>query len=561
LVSEPEVLETRQVLSALPTYLSPWLPTDLHVSDPISHRPRILNAQSLYNPLNVSSPLMENAGKIVTGIDRAGDRWVITVHGPGKVIVTDTTPNDGALDDDINTIQLVGTSLKNTYVTGNVTESALTPTNGTVIFNQLIATSGVNTIDLNGFVLTNAVSPPVTTPTGVFLYGGVKVLSFQDIQATIDTSVTSTPYQIVIGEANTPLKVKPSIFLNTINNLVFDSQSTTTPTGPLTSPTVEFVINGVIQNFDVAASTRGNIPPSIVGAEPGSSTAAYQVVFPNVGTTGRTSIQATAINSVKVRGSAKNVTFSKSTQPFTNASSGLNYLHKASFGGNVDALGIDVNGKIGKLLFRRGLGDPTGVFTATTSSGQLLPATQYGIPEGTTGYPAAGLLGAAIRAKRIRLLAVKPANTLVTTPQNPQYVQLIQQGWPTYSTAPGYSLTNAAVTSGTNIDQVHVVGTQLNSEIKAGFDYPSYVAGLEATRSPSRIGKLQQLGDLVNSVISASFRPTNKHYSHLTGVAGPGTIVGNVLGHAYDTGGTTALGNTGSGVFARTVKRLHRRHR
>ncbi len=43
---------------------------------------------------------------------------MITVHGPGKVIVTDTTPNDGVLDDDINTIQLVGTSINSTYVTG-----------------------------------------------------------------------------------------------------------------------------------------------------------------------------------------------------------------------------------------------------------------------------------------------------------------------------------------------------------------------------------------------------------------------------------------------------------
>ena len=50
--------------------------------------------------------------------------------GPGKVIVTDTTPNDGALDDDINTIQLVGTNIHDSYVTGNVIESNLVQTGG-----------------------------------------------------------------------------------------------------------------------------------------------------------------------------------------------------------------------------------------------------------------------------------------------------------------------------------------------------------------------------------------------------------------------------------------------
>ena len=56
-----------------------------------------------------------NNGKIVSGTDREGDLWTITVHGPGRVIVTDTTPNDGVLNDDINTIQLVGTNLTTTF--------------------------------------------------------------------------------------------------------------------------------------------------------------------------------------------------------------------------------------------------------------------------------------------------------------------------------------------------------------------------------------------------------------------------------------------------------------
>ena len=109
-VAQPESLESRIVLSsALPSYLAPWIPSDLPVQNPITHQKEMISAASLH-PNNPNSPLYTNEGKIVSGTDRAGDIWTITVHGPGKVIVTDTTPNDGALDDDINTIQLVGTS-------------------------------------------------------------------------------------------------------------------------------------------------------------------------------------------------------------------------------------------------------------------------------------------------------------------------------------------------------------------------------------------------------------------------------------------------------------------
>jgi hypothetical protein len=575
-VSEPEVLETRQVLShALPSYLNPWLPSDLPISNPVTHQRELLNMNSLYGPFNVSSPIMDNAGKIVSGTDRAGDKWVITVHGPGEVIVTDTTPNDGVLHDDINTIQLVGTSLKSTYVTGQVVASPKHFTPGTMLFNELIDTSGVKSIILDGFVLTAHVSPPVESATGVFLYGGVKVLSFQDIEAQIDTAISTTPYQIVIGNPSTPLSVQPSIYLNRIDNLVYNSNATTIPTGPLTSPTVQFVINGVIHDFDIIAATRGLIPPGIVtpGTQgivppfgiqdvfPPTSTAAYQVVFPVVGTTGRTSVQATAVNKVHVIGSAINTTFSRASQPFSSSLSGLKYLHEARFGGNADALGIDVNGRIGKLSFKSGLGNPSGVFTAKAGvnlgggvNGQLLPATTYGVPEGSTGYPASGLLGGQITANSIKSLRLKAANTLVTTPQNPDYVQLKLLGWPTYSTNSGYALTNAVVTTSGSIDSIHIAGSQLNTEIKTGFDYPSYVAGLEGTRAPSRIRRLRENGDLISSDDSATFRPANNQYQHSTGVHGPGVIRVHRRGTAFNTGGVTGLGNTGAGVFARRVR-------
>jgi hypothetical protein len=535
--------------AGIPNYQSPWIPSDLLVTNPITKEREIFIARNQVNPYNFNSQGFNNAGKVVSGRDRAGDKWVITVHGPGKVIVTDTTPNDGVLDDDINTIQLVNTNGRKTYVTGNVIGSNTNVTTGEVIFNQLVAVTPVKSIELNGFNLSAQDSPPVTTPTGVFLYGGVGTLSFNSIDAQIDTSVNPAPFPIQIGLPNTPLKMQPSIILNNITNLVFNSTSTTIPTAALTSPTVQFTIQGAVRTFDIVSATQGTIP------------AGFQFEFPQVGTTGRTAVQATAINSLNVHGSAKNFTVSRSSVPFSGEASGVSYIKKAHFGGNADAVGLDVNGTINKLRFDRGLGNPAGVFTAKSSAtGLLLPSTIYGTPPGTTGYPAAGLSGGTIRATKIGKLRVLPANVFVQTAQNPDFVQLDTQGYPTYAVAPGYSLTNAVITTTNSISNIGVVGTELNSEIKTGFDYSAYVAGLEGTRSASHIGRLHLNGSQINSVTSATVRPANNHYSTLTNTYGPGSITAQVVGARFDTNGTTGLGNTGAGLYARHIKRLRIKH-
>ena len=577
LVSAPEALESREVLSSgVPAYAAPWLPSDLFVTNPITHQRELINSSQLVNQNDPNSPGLTNEGKIVTGQDREGDKWTITVHGPGKVIVTDTTPNDGALDDDIDTIQLVGTNPNTTFVTGNViasnivpivdnvslqditfgspnaqgnaSGSPIEPSSGVILFNQLIDLDGVKSIELNGFSLDRNVTPAVTSQTGIFLLGGVGVLSFDDIDATINTSVNTAPYEIEIGEPNTPLKVQPSIFINHVFNLVFDGAAQSSPpTTPVTSPSVEFMINGVVREFDMIASTQ----PKIV--------AGLEVDFPTVGTTGRTSIQATAVNTLTVHGSARNTTLSRSPVPFSSEASGLNYLKKATFGGTADGVGIDVNGKIGKLTFKRGLGNPTGVFTGTAPNGLLEPTTNYGVPPGSTGYPAAGDLGGQVRAKSIKKLTVRPANVLVQTAQDPSLVQSQEQGFPTYVTSPGYSLTNAVVTTSGSIGNVSITGTPLNTEIKTGFDLTSYTAGLEGTRAASKINALRVKGDLVNTPVSASFRAINNHYNHRpNGTPGPGQINKLVTGKNFDTSGKTGLGNTGSGTFARTIRLLRK---
>jgi hypothetical protein len=561
-ISPLEVLETRQLLAGglaamASGYLTPWLPTDQFVTNPISHKRELYLASESIDRNNPNSPGLTNEGKVVSGTDREGDQWTITVHGPGKVIVTDTTPNDGLLDDDINTIQIVGSNLKSTYVTGNVIASNKIPANfngsnpppsdGTMLFNSLIALTGVKSIELNGFDLSDAVTPTVTSTTGVFLYGGVGVLSFDAIDQTQDTSVSTAPYQIVIGNATTPLHVQPSIFLNNITNLVYNSTTENAPsTTPLTTPSVEFQINGVVRNFSIVSTGQGPVNQG------------YQVYFPTVGTTGRTSVQATAIDRLRVAGSAKNLAVSKAPVPFSSENSGLRYLKKATFGGNADGVAIDVNGKIGSIKFRRGLGNPNGVFTGVSSTGLLLPTTIYGTPRLSTGYPAAGDLGGQIRAKSIGKLSVNEANVNVQTPTDPSYGQLVAQGYPVYVSSTGVALTNAVITTSGSIGQASIGGTSLNTEIKSGFDLSSYLAGLEGTRSQSQIAALRINGDLTNSIDSASVRPANHNYGKRTATFGPGQINVSVNNTTLNsTGGTTGLGNTGVGIFARRKRRLN----
>jgi hypothetical protein len=598
----PELLESRQLLSTgIPSYLSLYTPSDLFVTNPITDKRIPFSIRNLMQHNNPNSALLSNQGKVVSGIDRQGDQWTITVHGPGEVIVTDTTPNDGSLDDDIATIQIINSDPQRTYVTGNVVASnlVLNPSVGTVSFNRLIALGGVKSIILNGFNLSGNTSPPVDENPGIFLFGGVGVLKFHDIDALIDTSINSTPYQIQIGDPSTPLLVQPSIYLDSIYNSVFDSSSTAIPTGPLTSPSVILTVNGVVQNFSVVSMTQSAVPPNYLAMTHGATDkvwsgvplagpipAGFQFQFSVVGTTGRTTLQALAVNHLKVVGKATNFTAQRGTMPFQTSLSGMKYLRSASFGANADAVALDVRGPIGKLTFKRGLGDPTGVFNAKVQvpnvSGTprfvFIPATNYGVPLGSEGYPAHGLLGGVITARSIRSLHVGPANFTYQTAQNPRFVQLGRTGAATYLMVnPGTALTNAAVTTNGSIGQVKVTGNQLNSEIKTGFDYASYLAGLQGTRNASRIARIRQRGDLVSSVDSATFRPAqdssgNFVYSYATGTAGPGSITGTTslaVGHgryaafftkhhfsgsAFNTGGRTALGNFGAGFFARRIR-------
>jgi hypothetical protein len=350
------------------------------------------------------------------------------------------------------------------------------------------------------------------------------------VKAAIDTSTSTQPINIVIGDPNNPLTFKPSVRIDEITNTVFDSTSTVVPTGPQVSPTVNITINGEANNLQFVSATQQ--------AEP----AAAQYLFPIVGTTGRTAIQTKGINHLKFVGSAVNVTASQSTTPFQGSFSGLSHIGTASFGGNADALALDVAGDIGKLQFNKGLGNPTGLSKA---------ATTFGTPAADIGYPGSGLVGGLVRAKNIGAIKAAPADTILLTSSNPTNIQLNRTGSTTFVPKAGHTLNTAAITASGNIGSATIVGDSTASEIKTGFDLISYNQGLQGTRSPSAIKSIHYRGDLVDSAISASYSPSANGYGSPGSVKGPGTIHGTFKGSLYFTGNKTALGNSGVGFFAK----------
>lgn len=479
--------------------------------------------------------ITDNEGKTITGKNRLGNEYVIKVHGPGYAIVTDATPNDGVLGDDLVTIQLVNTDPHRTLVAAQVIGSARVVSDGTIVFQKLIAQDGVKSIKLNGFTLTQVVAPPAGQPnysdTGIFLNGGVEELQFHNIDATFDLANGDAPIRVVIGDGSTPLRQAPIIRLDSIFNTVVNSSLATQPAGvPQTVPSVSIEVNGQLRGLDIISSTA---QPVIAG---------QQQNFSPVAITGRTAVRAVSIGNVRVAGSARNVTFSRGPLQTRRVFVGTQRVKSATFGGNADGVAIIAEGRIGKLRFNRGLGNPAGTSAAGTS---------LGLPANELGYPAFGLLGGLVSAESIGGIGAYPANVQLSTPSDPDLMQLDRTNSTYYIATPGAAFTNAALLSSLSIDHVNVVGNSINSEIKSGFHYPSYLAGLEGTRAPSQIGRLTQNGSLVDSVNSATYRPNDGIYGNGNDGVGLGRIRGRQSGRLYVNGSQTALGNLGAGNYAR----------
>jgi hypothetical protein len=618
--SKLEALETRQLLTQ-----SPYLPVnDYNLTNTLPVvNPGSVPLPEINHPIGTDPAILagyQNEGKSIYGQDRQGNRYHLQLTGPGEIIVTDTSPNDGALDDDINTITLVGTSPTKSVLTGTVEQSFNQPSStellstlGQVYFNALVADQGVKSIILNGFVLTDTITPPgspVLSPlesalnqtTGINLAGGVGLLEFEGIDGrfptpntantstdTLNPDLTSDPIDITIGTSTTPLKVQPNIRIDHIYNTVFDSNAFSqqpdtgeinpgvVPTGPVTSPTIDFVVNGEIKSFDVVSIGQEpnlatltpdlnnaflNVPTQFIP----TSSAALEYQYPIVGTTGRTAVQTTAINHIKSTGSVTNVTFSKAIQPFQNSLSGLESVGYVQFGGQTDAVGIDAEGNIKLLKFEKGLGNPTGFASQTTTTtnpntgaAETVPALNpiyYGVPTSAYGYAALGQEGVQVVTEgTIGTLIAGPNGQFLQTSQNPASIQAGLAETEITVNQPGQAVTESLVAAGGSIGKIHIVGDITGSEIKAGYNYYAAIGGSEGVDGSSTVGPLTLRGNVVDSVISASYRPNDGIYGNGNDTAGDGSITGVRSGSIVQTStGTTVLGNSGSGLFSAKTK-------
>src|SRR5438270_6085394 len=97
--SNLETLESRQLLAQ-----SPYLAMNNYPIQnfPTEKPPGSTPAITIPKPIGTDPAALatyQNEGKLLTGQDRQGNRWKLKLTGPGEIIVTDTTPTDGVLDD------------------------------------------------------------------------------------------------------------------------------------------------------------------------------------------------------------------------------------------------------------------------------------------------------------------------------------------------------------------------------------------------------------------------------------------------------------------------------
>ena len=288
--------------------------------------------------------------------------------------------------------------------------------------------------------------------------------------------------------------------------------------------------------------------------------AGFQFEFPQVGTTGRTAVQATAVNTLTVHGSAKNFTVSRAPVPFSSEASGVGYLHKATFGGNADAVGLDVNGKIGKLTFKTGLGNPAGVFTAKSSF--IRPAAAVDDLRNASGHDRISRRRTLRRhdpGQQHRQAHGLCRRTCSSRPQqNPDFVQLGMQGYPTYAVMPGLfadergdhhvGLDRQRERAGHRAQQRGQDGLRLHSvrrRASRGRAVPATIELLPPARRPGQQRQSPRASVPPTTITTRRPAPPVRARSRSSVPAAVST-----------RGGVTGLGNTGAGLFARTIKRL-----
>ncbi|APW63194.1 hypothetical protein [Paludisphaera borealis] len=280
----------------------------------------------------------------VSGTDADGDKWTLTLYGPGTLNVVDKTgaaftKATANTPDLINTITVAGTVTSRSRLVGSVTPAA--GSDGRVYFQNLnvqangtygeidpshvdrlgkISQNGIGLVDMPGFWLgnTSGVKPTVSSQVhpGSFLAGGItapegiNVLRFGGVNVDYTpaggTPLTSTAqkneFVVFLG---LPITTGTSI---TVDSVTTDASSdvtsgSTTPT--INQQSVTFLVTGRINLFQANAiygnTTSGLAPSQFNSSSTATSPGGTYVVSQGGAVTGQ-------IGYVRVGGDATNFT-------------------------------------------------------------------------------------------------------------------------------------------------------------------------------------------------------------------------------------------------------------
>ena len=237
----------------------------------------------------------------VSGTDSKGDRWTLTLYGPGTLNVVDKngnafTPANKFTPDDINTITVSGTITAESRLVGKVT-FVPAKSDGRVFFQQLTINNtgeygqlnpalvhpkastpqnGIAAVDMPDFWLgdTSGLTPSTTsnfhTSPQFFLAGGINApeginnLRFGGVDTTF-TPAGGTPLDQTNQNNEFVINLGPPIIGGTsiiVNKVITDASSSGTP-ATVHQQSVTFVVNGRINLFQ-ANEIDGNTAAGMV---------------------------------------------------------------------------------------------------------------------------------------------------------------------------------------------------------------------------------------------------------------------------------------------------------
>jgi len=264
------------------------------------------------------SALSTTPSATVSGTDTKGDRWTLTLYGPGTLNVVDSTGTAFTTatqntPDDINTITVSGTVTSQSRLVGKVT-FVPTGSDGRVFFQQLtidntgayahidpnqvqtslrprvtVPQNGIGAVDMPNFWLgeTSGVAPtqnsnfhsapgsfgstPFKLAGGINAPEGINTLRFGGVDTTftpsggtsLDATNQNNEFVINLGP---PIAGGTSII---VNKIITDASSTTTSgTTTVHQQSVTFLVNGRINLFQAneidGNTTSGLVPTQFV---------------------------------------------------------------------------------------------------------------------------------------------------------------------------------------------------------------------------------------------------------------------------------------------------------